>query len=72
MQINLPDSVDILSQAQAAGFANVDDYVFSLIQRDNERRVIQSGLDAMREGRTRPFGEFDAEFRAAHCIRPLT
>jgi hypothetical protein len=69
MQINLPDSVDVVSQAHAAGFANADEYVFSLIQREQERRAIQAGLDAVRDGRTRAFSEFDAQFRKEHGIQ---
>ncbi len=30
--------------------------------------AIQQSLDAMTEGRMRPFSEFDAEFRARHDI----
>jgi hypothetical protein len=70
MQINSPDSADIQLQAQAAGFANVDEYVFSVIERDKDRAAIQEGLNAVREGRTRPFDQFDTEFRKEHGIRP--
>lgn len=63
MKITLPDTADVQGQALAAGFAHVDEYVFSLIERDKERVAIQEGLDAMREGRRRSFEEFDAEFR---------
>jgi hypothetical protein len=68
MQINLPDSIDVTSQAHAAGFANADEYVVSLIQREQERRAIQAGLDAARDGRTRAFNEFDAQFRKQQGI----
>ena len=71
MQINLPDTTDVQTQAIAAGFANVDEYVFSLIERDKERVAIQEGLDAMRQGRLRPLDEFDAEFRQQRGIRPV-
>ena len=71
MQINLPDTTDVQTQAIAAGFANVDEYVFSLIERDKERVAIQEGLDAMRHGRLRPFDDFDAEFRNQRGIRPV-
>ncbi|MEX2309290.1 MAG: hypothetical protein WD738_16945 [Pirellulales bacterium] len=70
MQINLPDSTDVQSQAVAAGFASVDEYVFSLIERDKERVAIQVGLDALRDGRTRSFDDFDAEFRKDNGIGP--
>ena len=63
MQINLPNSAEVQTQAIAAGFASVEEYVFSLIERDKERAAVQEGLDALRDGRTRSFDEFDAEFR---------
>src|SRR4051812_5987233 len=63
MQINLSETTDIQAQAVAAGFANVEEYVLNLIERDKERVAIQEGLDAIRDGRLRPFEEFDAEFR---------
>lgn len=71
MQINVPDAADVQSLAIAAGFANVDEYVFNLIERDKDRMAIREGLDAMRDGRMRPFEEFDAEFRKEHGIRPV-
>jgi hypothetical protein len=70
MQINLPDDPNIQGLATAAGYASVEDYVFSLIERDTERMAIQQGLDAMQSGRTRPFEEFDAEFREKNDIGP--
>jgi hypothetical protein len=68
MQITIPDNVNLLGQATAAGFANVEAYVFHLIERDTERIAIQEGLDAVRQGRKRPFAEFEAEFRLKHGI----
>ncbi|MDZ4658412.1 MAG: hypothetical protein SH868_12610 [Bythopirellula sp.] len=68
MQISIPDNVNLPDQAVAAGFANVEAYVFHLIERDTERMAIQEGLDAVRQGRTRPFAEFDAEFRKKYGI----
>jgi hypothetical protein len=61
MLIQLPDGVQ--SQAIAAGFANVDEYITALLDRDAERVAIREGLEALRQGRVRPFEEFDAEFR---------
>jgi hypothetical protein len=63
MQIEIPDRCDVRAQAVAAGFANVDDYVVSLVERDAERVAIQEGLEAMKAGRTRTFEDFDREFR---------
>ena len=70
MQSNLPDDPRIQGLAAAAGYASVEDYVFNLIERDTERIAIQQGLDAMEAGRTRPFEEFDAEFREKNDIGP--
>ncbi|MGE0378527.1 MAG: hypothetical protein AB7I48_26935 [Planctomycetaceae bacterium] len=63
MQIEIPDDLKIREQAVAAGFASVEDYVTTLLDRDAERVAIRAGLDAMTAGRTRPFEEFDREFR---------
>lgn len=71
MQINLPDAVDIQTQALAAGFAYIDEYVLSLVERDKERVAIQEGVAAMREGRKRTFDEFAAEFRRDYGIRDV-
>jgi len=70
MQINLPDDPRIQGLAAAAGYASVEDYVFNLIERDTERIAIQQGLDAVKAGRTRPFGEFNTEFQEKNNIGP--
>jgi hypothetical protein len=62
MQITIPDNVNLLGQAAAAGLANIETYVFHLIERDTERIAIQEGLDAIRQGRKRHSTEFEAEF----------
>ena len=56
------------SLSVAAGFASVDQYVFSLVQKDRERLAIQEGIDAMTEHRVQDFEEFDREFRKANAI----
>lgn len=61
MQIEVPH--DVQTQAIAAGFSSVQDYVATLLDRDAERVAIQDGLRAMAEGRVRPFDDFDLEFR---------
>ena len=60
----------LLDQAAAAGYASVEHYLQSLIERDAERLAIQEGLEAAREGRVRPFDEFDREFRERHGLPP--
>lgn len=70
MQITLPDELDLETQATAAGFATVENYVHVLLERDAERIAIQQGIDAMRAGDVRPLKEFDAEFRREHGIAP--
>lgn len=63
MQIELPNDRDFLALANAAGFARVEDYVVTLLDREAERRAIQEGIDDMNAGRMRPLAEFDAELR---------
>ncbi len=66
MQIEVPD--DIQSQAVSAGFASVEEYVATLLDRDAERVAIRAGLEAMQAGRVRPFEEFDREFRSRNGL----
>lgn len=68
MQIEIPD--DIQSQAVAAGFASVEAYVAMLLDRDAERVAIREGIQAMEEGRVRPFDEFDRDFRQRNGLVP--
>jgi len=63
MQIEIPDSRNVREQAVAAGFASIEEYVVTLLDRDAQRVAIQAGLDAMKAERMRPFEEFDREFR---------
>lgn len=63
MQIDIPDRCNLRAQAVAAGFATVEDYIVSLVERDAERAAIQQGLEAMKAGKTRAFEEFDRDFR---------
>ncbi len=39
-------------------------------EKEQTIRAIQSGLDDMYAGRTRPFEEFDREFRQRHGLPP--
>ena len=66
MQIELPDEVQ--HQAVAAGFASVEDYVTTLLDRDAERVAIQQGLQAMESGKVRDFDEFDRDFRVRNRL----
>lgn len=61
MQITLPDDAE--QQSVAAGFASVEQYIYSLVRRDRERLAIEEGITAMKEGKVQDFGEFDREFR---------
>lgn len=63
MQINLDTDRDIKSQAIAAGFATVEDYMMTLLDRDAERLAIQEGIEDMNAGRMQPWAEADAEIR---------
>jgi acetoin utilization deacetylase AcuC-like enzyme len=61
MHISLPE--DTREQAVAAGFADAEQYVYSLVQRDRERLAIQAGVDAWKEDRIEDFHQFDRAFR---------
>ena len=61
MEIHVPDDTHQLSLA--AGFADVDQFVHSLLQKERERLAIQAGIDAMNAGETTDFAEFDRNFR---------
>lgn len=60
MQADFLNSDAVKQQAVVAGFEHVEDYVVQLIERDRERLAILQGLKEAREGKTRPFSEFDA------------
>ena len=60
----------VQQQANTAGFASVEAYLQVLVDRDRERLAVAEGIAAMREGRVRPFDEFDREFRAEHNLQP--
>ena len=72
MIIELPNDRDIQSQAIAAGFASVADYVRTLLDRDAERVAIQEGIDDMSAGRMQPFQDVDAEIRQEFGFAPRT
>jgi hypothetical protein len=66
MQIEIPDTTQ--QQSIAAGFADVEQYIFSLVERDRERLAIQTGLDSLATGQVNSFEEFDREFRLRHNL----
>ena len=66
MQIDLPDDAE--KQSIAAGFASVEQYILSLVDRDRERLAIEEGLEAMRQGCVEKFDDFDARFRQQNGI----
>jgi hypothetical protein len=66
MQIEVRD--DIQSQAVSAGFASVEEYVATLLDRDAKRVAIHEGSRAMQAGRVRSFEEFDRDFRARNGL----
>lgn len=70
MIIDLPTDRDIQSQAIAAGFTTVEDYVMTLLDRDAERAAIQEGIDAMNAGDMQSLEEFDAEIRREYGFAP--
>lgn len=72
MIIDLQTDRDIKSQALAAGFATVEDYLLTLLDRDAERVAIQEGIDAMNAGDMQPWEEVDAEIRQKFGFAPRT
>ena len=67
MQIQIPDDTKQLSIA--AGFANVDQFVNSLLRKERERLAIQAGIDAMDTGQVTDFAVFDHEFREKNGLK---
>ncbi|MEW4562972.1 hypothetical protein AB1K70_10630 [Bremerella sp. JC770] len=55
-------------QCVEAGFATMEEYLYSLLAQDRERLAILKGLADVEAGRVRPFKEFDAEFRKQNGI----
>lgn len=66
MQITLPEDTE--TQSLAAGYANVEQYVHSLVMRDRERLAIEEGIAALKDGRVQDFDDFDREFEKKHNI----
>ena len=56
-------------QCVEAGFATMEEYLYSLLAKDRDRLAILRGLSDVEAGRMRPFDEFDAEFRKKHGIK---
>ena len=67
MQIQVPDDTQQLSLA--AGFANIDQFVNSLLRKERERLAIQAGIDAMGAEQVTDFAEFDREFREKNGLK---
>jgi len=61
MQIEIPDAAK--DQALAAGFANVEEYVHMLLEKDSDRVAILQGLETGSDGRQKFFPEFVRQFR---------
>jgi hypothetical protein len=67
MQIQIPDDTRQLSIA--AGYADVDQFVNSLLRKERERLAIQAGIDAMEAGQVTDFADFDREFREKNGLK---
>jgi hypothetical protein len=67
MQIRVPEDTQQLSLS--AGFANVDQFVNSLLHKERERLAIQAGIDAMDAGKVTDFADFDREFREQNGLK---
>jgi Arc/MetJ-type ribon-helix-helix transcriptional regulator len=74
MHIELPqDLIQRVQRRTAAGEGITEAEVIrkaldALDWQDNERKAIQAGIDAMREGRVQDFDEFDRDFRERNGI----
>ncbi len=71
MMIELPTD-DIKAQSIAAGFASVEDYVRTLLDRDGERIAIEEGIDSMNAGRMRSWEDVDRNHRLHFGFPPRT
>ena len=58
----------VKQQAVVAGFANVEEYLISLVHQDRDRQAIRQGLEELDAGLSRPLSEFEGEFRRRHSI----
>lgn len=65
MQIKVPEDTQQLSLA--AGFANVDQFVNSLLRKERERLAIQAGIDAMDAGQVVDFADFAHSLQFKRC-----
>lgn len=66
IEIHLND--DAKTQSVEAGYANVEDYLINLLQRDRNRMACLKGIQDVESGNTRPFEDFDSELRKKHGI----
>ena len=67
MEIHVSEDVRQLSLS--AGFADVTQFVNSLLDKERERLAIQAGIDAMESGRVSEFASFDREFRQKNGLK---
>ena len=72
MELNRFNDATVQSQAVAAGFATVELYIQSLLERDADRLAIQIGINALEAGQHRSIDEFDREFREKNGLSPRT
>ncbi len=67
MEIQVSD--DIRQLSLSAGFADVNQFVNSLLDKERERLAIQAGVEAMESGKVTEFASFDREFREKNGIK---
>lgn len=68
MAIKLRLSDDVQNQSIEAGYASVEDCLQSLLRRDRNRLDCMKGLHDVASGRTRPFEQFDTDFRMRNRV----
>lgn len=67
MEIHVAD--DIRQLSLLAGFADVNQFVNSLLDKERERLAIQAGIDAMDAGSVTDFAAFDRKFREKNIVK---
>ncbi|TVP96619.1 MAG: hypothetical protein EA381_16965 [Planctomycetaceae bacterium] len=69
MAIEIQLHEDTKLQSVEAGYASVEAYLHSLLQRDQKRLACLKGIQDVESGNARPFDEFDHEFKQKHGIK---
>lgn len=66
MQITVPN--DAVHLSLQAGYADVEQFVLGLLDKERERLAIERGIQDLQSGRAVPLETFDRQFRETHSI----